>query len=102
MTTSLSPATRPVTSRCEVCTAPVAVTRLFTDGPTRRYRTGRFVDYMRPLNRGIVCSGCGSTRGTVTVMERKPLPEPREEIVKEIKRLKRLGYIMFEGDRRWT
>lgn len=79
----------------------MAVTRIFTDGPTRRYRTGRFVDYMRPLNRAVHCSACGSTRDTVTVMERKPLGEPRKEIVEEIKRLKRLGYIMFEGDRRW-
>ena len=97
-----SPATRPVTSRCEVCTAPVAVTRIFTDGPKAQYRTWRHVDYVRPVNRAIQCSGCGCTRETKTVMERKPRSAPRPEIVEEIKRLKRLGYIMFEGDRRWT
>ena len=98
-----SPAMRPVTTRCTVCGHGTAVARIFTDGPRSRYRTWRFVDYVRPVCRARMCPDCGCTVDTEIVMQRKPKEVTvRPEIVEEIKRLKRLGYIMFEGDRRWT
>lgn len=99
---STSPAMRPVTSRCSVCGEGTALTRIFMAGGRSQYRTYRLVDYVRPVAREIACP-CGTSTDIRIVMERKPkTTEVRQEIVDEIKRLKRLGYIMFEGDRRWT
>lgn len=74
------------------------------DGPRSRYRTWRFVDYARSVNRGITCPDCGCTRETKTTIERKPKEavEIRQNIVNGIKRLKAAGWTLFEGDQRWS
>jgi len=73
------------------------------DGGRSRYRTWRYVDYLRPVNRGIACSDCGCTVDTKTTVQRKPkeVVEVRQNIVTGIKRLKERGWTLFEGDPRW-
>lgn len=103
MTTSLSKGAQPTGEECEVHGGRHAVNRIFQQGLEGRFRTWRYVDYIRPVNRGFLCTRGGFTFGTKTVMERKPREvQVRQEVVDEIKRLKRLGYIMFEGDKRWV
>ena len=99
----LSPGVATVHAKCVNCGSDKAVTAIFTDGPTSRYRTWRYVDYLRPVNRGKRCLDCGVTNEVKTTMERKPreVVEIRQDRVVGIKRLKAAGWTLFEGDKRW-
>lgn len=102
--TTYNHATVAVLTPCDICGAHSGVSRVFQDGEKCRMRTRRYVDYLRPLNRGFRCSSCGCTYGTKTVMEPKvrDKPEIRQNIVTGIRRLKASGWTLFDGDTRWT
>lgn len=101
---STSPGAQALTTRCTFCGEAQAVARIFMDGPRSRYRTWRYVDFLRPVNRAIWCLTCGYHRDQKTVIFKKSKPEVeiRKDRVEGIRRLKAAGWTLFEGDTRWS